>query len=92
MDTIAEYHTKNNLIAELTKKNILLMKNNWKWKSKYKKLAESLDVKIEKTRGEKALDVIADLKGTGMASVLIRQVAKKCHLSESRVKALWYKK
>ena len=92
METIAEYHIKNNLIEELTKKNTLLMKNNWKWKSKYKKLAETLDVKVEQNRGEKALDVIKDLKGTGRASVLIRQVAKKCHLSESRVKALWYKK
>lgn len=92
METLSEYHYKENRIAEL---ELLLKKANRLvvvWKHKYKKIADKHEVKTAPlvSRGEKALIMIGEVRGTGRNSVLIREVAKKCFLSEQRVKGIWY--
>jgi len=90
MDTIAEHHQKENRIAELEEllRKALYLKS--KWKSKYWALAKEHEIKKPQTRGEKALLLINELKGNGNPFASIREIAKKCFLSEGRVKRLWY--
>jgi len=60
-------------------------------KSKYKRALKEETGKKELTRGKKAMELISKLKGTNKPTKLIREIARKCFLSETHITYLWYK-
>ena len=95
MSDLGEYFSdKDKIIAlelQLFEMHVNLTKEI-KAKSKYKRMYETLRGDKPKTnaRGNNAKVLIDELKGTGKAITLIKDIAAKCFLSESHVKRLWY--
>ena len=89
MDSIADFVSKDDQIIELTKKNLLLMKNNSKWKRKYEEL-KSPRPTIRKSRVSKA-EVFVKAWIDGDKSLRFKDIADKCFLSIETIKNISYK-
>jgi hypothetical protein len=93
MNTIADYFSLQDRVKELeyelkrVNKALVVEVDS---KNYYKKKYNNSNPK-EPTRGEKALQLIKELKSTDKPTRLIRAIAKKCFLSEVYVSDLWYK-
>ena len=95
MNDLADYFSDKDRIKELEiELNLMTIKyqNQMSYKSKYKLKYEELLGHKEKTRGEKALLLIKELKQTDKPMKLIRAIARKCYLSEAQVSKIWYTK
>lgn len=94
MNTISDYFSLQDRVkqleGELASANIELIQE-CNSKNYYKKLCKKLQGDTGSTRGEKALQLIKELKSTDKPTRLIRAIAKKCFLSEVYVSDLWYK-
>lgn len=91
VDMIAGFYKSyhEDRIKELESKLI----NSRRTASRYKRLYEDLkgeEVKPRGYRGERAEQLIKELKGTDRPINLIRSIAKKCFLSEATVERFWY--
>ncbi len=93
METISEYFSDKDRIKELEAELVeskRLMINERVYKNHYKRLYEDLKGEKIQTRKSKAILLIKELKNTGKPGNLIKAIAKKCNLSESRINDYWY--
>lgn len=94
MSDLAEYFSDKARIKELEKQVAditLKFTNELKLKNKYKSKLELISGEKIKTRGDKAVELIKKLKPCEYDFAYIKEIAKKCFLSETHIKRLWYK-
>ena len=84
LDMVAGFYNKQ--IQKLNKK-VLSERAS---KNRFKSLCGKDKLKSALTRSEKAKLLIVELKGTGKPSLLMKDIASKCYLSELTVNKLWY--
>lgn len=93
-DDLSSYFSQQDKIKILQDEIRLLktkLNTERKAKSRYKAKLDAITGDKRLSRGEKALNLIKEIKGSDKPGRIINRVAKECHLTVNYVSILFYK-